>query len=107
MRQIAKRKRRRCGTLHRTSHGTLLHVKLHDLRHTWASWHVQQGTPLQVLQELGGWSDYAMVLRYAHLSVEHLAEYADNLSQSHLTGTNLAQSARKEESESRGDFITH
>jgi len=46
-----------------------------DLRHTWASWHVQAGTPLNVLQELGGWSDYSMVPRYAHLSPEHLAKF--------------------------------
>jgi integrase len=51
----------------------------HDLRHTWASWHVQNGTPLHVLQELGGWSDFSMVQRYAHLSPAHLAEYAGNL----------------------------
>lgn len=52
----------------------------HDLRHTWASWHIQNGTPLQVLQELGGWSDYDMVQRYAHLSSDHLTEYAERLS---------------------------
>ena len=51
----------------------------HDLRHTWASWHVQAGTPLQVLQELGGWSSYEMVLRYAHLSSGQLANHAENL----------------------------
>jgi len=52
----------------------------HDLRHTWASWHVQSGTPLNILQELGGWNTYEMVLRYAHLAPEHLAEYAANIS---------------------------
>src|SRR5699024_477461 len=48
------------------------------LRHTWASWHVQNGTPLAVLQELGGWRDLKMVLRYAHLAPGHLAPYAAN-----------------------------
>ncbi len=51
----------------------------HDLRHTWASWHAQNGTPLFVLQELGGWESSEMVRRYAHLSVGHLAPYANNL----------------------------
>ncbi|HQQ33150.1 MAG TPA: tyrosine-type recombinase/integrase [Methylophilus sp.] len=51
----------------------------HDLRHTWASWHVQNGTPLFVLQELGGWESPEMVQRYAHLSAEHLTPYADKL----------------------------
>jgi integrase len=51
----------------------------HDLRHTWASWHVQQGTPLFALQELGGWETSEMVRRYAHLAAEHLAPYADRL----------------------------
>jgi Site-specific recombinase XerD len=51
----------------------------HDLRHTWASWHVQRGTPLHVLQELGGWESVEMVRRYAHLSGEHLSAYAQNL----------------------------
>jgi len=52
----------------------------HDLRHTWASWHVQAGTPLHVLQELGGWECVEMVRKYAHLSSEHLTEYVDRLS---------------------------
>lgn len=51
----------------------------HDLRHTWASWHVQNGTPLHILKELGGWSSFEMVQRYAHLAPEHLAEYAGNV----------------------------
>ena len=56
----------------------IIDFRWHDLRHTWASWHVQNGTPLHVLKELGGWSDLTMVLRYAHLSSKHLEEYAGN-----------------------------
>ena len=48
----------------------------HDLRHTWASWHVQAGKPLHVLQELGCWARPEMVQRYAHLSAVHLSDYA-------------------------------
>jgi integrase len=51
----------------------------HDLRHTWASWHVQSGTSLYELQELGGWSSFEMVQRYAHLGAEHLQEAASRL----------------------------
>ena len=51
----------------------------HDLRHTWASWHVQSGTPLNALQELGGWECIEMVRRYAHLAPEHLAEHAERI----------------------------
>ena len=69
----------------------------HDLRHTWASWHVQQGTPLFALQELGGWESSEMVRRYAHLAAEHLALYADRLCALRVVatsgdGTNPSQS---------------
>lgn len=61
-------------------------LRFHDLRHTWASWHVQAGTPLPVLQELGGWASLAMVQRYAHLGVTHVHAWASNIG-----GTNPVQ----------------
>ncbi|WP_432697096.1 tyrosine-type recombinase/integrase [Marinobacterium sp. YM272] len=48
----------------------------HDLRHTWASWHVQRGTSLYELMELGGWSSFDRVLRHAHMAGEHLKAVA-------------------------------
>ncbi len=61
----------------------------HDLRHTWASWHVQAGTPLHALQELGGWAGPEMVQRYAHLSADHLAGYAENAGKQGESGANV------------------
>jgi integrase len=53
--------------------------RFHDLRHVWASWHVQSGTPLFALQEFAGWETERMVRRYAHLSGEHLAPHAQRM----------------------------
>lgn len=65
------------------------HFRFHDLRHTWASWHVQAGTPLFGLKELGGWETLEMVKKYAHLGADHLASYANNV-------TFTAQAAKKQ-----------
>lgn len=62
----------------------------HDLRHTWASWLAQEGVPMNVLQELGGWESESMVRRYAHLSPPQLVEHAEKLA-NRFSGTNLAQ----------------
>jgi integrase len=48
----------------------------HDLRHAWATRHVQAGTSTAELQELGGWQSPEMVRRYAHFSADHLAKAA-------------------------------
>lgn len=51
----------------------------HDLRHTWAAWHVMSGTSLHELKELGGWSSFDLVLVYAHLAPDRLRAAADRL----------------------------
>jgi integrase len=74
--------------------------RFHDLRHTWASWHVQSGTSLPELMELGGWKSYEMVLRYAHLAPEKLSFVAGRIERQVLTiageaprGKNVAKNA--------------
>jgi integrase len=69
--------------------------RFHDLRHTWASWHVMAGTGLQGLMELGGWKLYEMVLRYAHLAPEHLSSAASRIErESGVVTTNATISLR-------------
>ena len=62
----------------------------HDLRHTWASWLVQNGTPMYDLQEMGGWKSTEMVRRYAHLAPAHMAKHAE-IVVTLLCATNTAQ----------------
>jgi integrase len=39
-------------------------LSAHDLRHTWATWAARSGTPIDRLQDAGGWSSPSMPLRY-------------------------------------------
>jgi len=73
-------------------------VQLHEIkkfcchdnpRHTRASWHVQSGTSLQELMELGSWTTFEMVMRYAHLAADHLRVAACR-----LDGTITSQSVK-------------
>ena len=42
--------------------------RVHDCRHTWATWHFAEHRDLIALQHLGGWKTLSMVTRYAHAS---------------------------------------
>jgi integrase len=67
----------------------------HDLRHTFASWAVQRGATLQEVKDLLGHSTLAMVMRYAHLSSEHLRSAVARLDAA-LPASNLAQAVAHE-----------
>lgn len=51
----------------------------HDLRHTFATWHREAGTPTHELQRLGGRKTQSMVERYAHVAPEGLQFAASRL----------------------------
>lgn len=69
-------------------------LRWHDLRHTWATWSVQAGMPLKVLQELGGWATLDMVMVYAHAAPSHLQQWA-NAVRDPAKGTGRGHTTRK------------
>lgn len=53
--------------------------RIHDTRHTWATWHYQANRDLGALMKLGGWKSMSMVMRYAHTNVAELGDTIDRL----------------------------
>lgn len=54
-------------------------VVFHSLRHTFASWLVQRGTPLYTVAELMGHASLEMTKRYSHLAPDSLRKAAMSL----------------------------
>jgi integrase len=53
--------------------------RIHDTRHTWATWHYKANRDLGALQKLGGWKTLELVMRYAHTNVDELSDTIDRL----------------------------
>jgi hypothetical protein len=56
------------------------YLRLHDLRHDYASVAVRQGVELKVIAGLLGHSDFASTMGYVHLRQEHIALAAERVS---------------------------
>ena len=54
-------------------------VRLHDLRHTFASYAVMQGVPLPTVARLLGHRQVSMTLRYAHVSDRDIEDAAERV----------------------------
>lgn len=52
-------------------------MHLHHLRHTFASIKAMEGTPLRILQELLGHTEYRTTEIYAHVQEDYLAQHVD------------------------------
>ena len=54
-------------------------LRLHDLRHTFASYLAMGSFNLRAIQQLLGHKDLRMTARYAHLSADHLQQAVKSL----------------------------
>ncbi len=72
-REIGKSFKRAC------QRANLPGVSPHVLRHTFASRLVMNGVDLRTVQDLGGWKNIGMVMRYAHLSPDHKKQAVERL----------------------------
>jgi len=69
----------------------LPHLRLHDLRHQYASFLINQGRTLYEVQQILGHSDPSVTMRYAHLSTKSLQAAADSASDAIKSATTETQ----------------
>ena len=70
-------------------------VRLHDLRHSFASFLVNEGVSLYVVQALLGHANARTTQRYAHLEADTLAQATDVIGEIVLTSSNAASQQTK------------
>jgi integrase len=77
--------------------------RFHDLRHTFASHLTMKGVDSRTIQELGRWKTPSMLMRYAHLSPEHMQSAVNTLNDlfqnKHETSTFLIKAEFAKEGE--------
>ncbi len=79
-------------------------LRIHDLRHIWASTMMEAGTRPNALMELGGWSSLEMVMRYARHVSENVADIARARMQAYLesAAASKRRTSQQEDSGSSG-----
>lgn len=74
-----KRARKAAGLTDLIPNSTRFAVKIHTLRHTFATRLIENGVDLRTVQELGGWSSIRMLERYGHVSPSRKAAAVESL----------------------------
>ena len=57
-------------------------VRIHSLRHTFATRLVEASVDLRTVQDIGGWSSLSLIERYAHVAAQRKAEAVERLAES-------------------------
>jgi integrase len=76
-------------------------IRIHDLRHTYASWQVARGTPTSILRDLLDHTSLAMTSRYSHVGHKTLLEMANRITRPSGKAANQLANKNDESQERR------